>query len=71
MAAARHAHRHGRLPTVSGLADAAEVSRGTAATVLKQLRTQPVPLHLITSFRAEADTNTDSEHSTAETSTQS
>ncbi|WP_246633574.1 DUF2637 domain-containing protein [Pseudonocardia nigra] len=47
-AAARHAHRHGALPTVSELEAAAEVSRGTAATVLKHLRQQPTPLHLIT-----------------------
>jgi hypothetical protein len=36
-AALRHAERHGALPTVSVLA-AADVSRGTAATVLKPLR---------------------------------
>jgi hypothetical protein len=65
-AAVRHAHRHHRLPTVSELVDAAEVSRGTAATVLKQLRTQPTPLHLITS----TETQTHSESTTAETSTQ-
>ena len=47
-AAARHAHRHGALPTVTELAAAAEVSRGTAAAVLKTLREQPTPLHLIT-----------------------
>jgi hypothetical protein len=47
-AAARHAHRHGRLPTVSELATAAEVSRGTAATALNALREQPAALHLIT-----------------------
>ena len=48
-AATRHAHRHGALPTVSELEAAAEVSRGTAATVLKHLRDQPTSLHLITS----------------------
>jgi hypothetical protein len=37
-AALRHAERHGALPTVSVLAAAADVSRGTAATVLKPLR---------------------------------
>jgi hypothetical protein len=47
-AATRHAHRHGHLPTVSELEAAAEVSRGTAATVLKHLREQPTSLHLIT-----------------------
>ena len=45
--ALRYAERHGTLPTVSALAAAAEVSRGTAATVLKPLRVQPMPLHLI------------------------
>ena len=47
-AAARHAQRHGQLPTVSELEAAAEVSRGTAHTVLKALREQPEPLRLIT-----------------------
>jgi hypothetical protein len=47
-AATRHAHRHGQLPTVSELEAAAEVSRGTASTVLKALREQSTPLHLIT-----------------------
>jgi hypothetical protein len=47
-AAARHARRHGALPTVSELETAAEVSRGTAAAVLKALRDQPSPLHVIT-----------------------
>jgi hypothetical protein len=37
-AALRHAARHGVLPTVSALAATADVSRGTAATVLKPLR---------------------------------
>jgi hypothetical protein len=37
-AALQHAARHGTLPTVSALAAAADVSRGTAATVLKPLR---------------------------------
>ena len=46
-AALRHAARHGALPTVSALAAAADVSRGTAATVLKPLRDRPLPLHLI------------------------
>ena len=46
-AALRHAARHGALPTVSALAAAADVSRGTAATVLKPLRGRPLPLHLI------------------------
>jgi hypothetical protein len=42
-AALRHATRHGSLPTVSALATAADVSRGTAATVLKSLRGHPLP----------------------------
>jgi hypothetical protein len=46
-AALRHAARHGALPTVSALAAVADVSRGTAATVLKPLRGRPLPLHLI------------------------
>ena len=46
-AALRHAARHGALPTVSALAAAADVSRGTAAAVLKPLRGRPLPLHLI------------------------
>lgn len=54
-AAARHAARHGRLPTVSELESAAEVSRGTAAAVLKHLRDHPAPLHLITSDGDAAD----------------
>ena len=47
-AAAQHARTYGALPTVSELAAAAEVSRGTAATALQQLRERPEPLHLIT-----------------------
>jgi hypothetical protein len=42
-AALSHATRHGSLPTVSTLAAAADVSRGTAATVLKSLRGHPLP----------------------------
>src|SRR6185312_7179104 len=42
-AALRHNELHGALPTVSVLAAAAEVSRGTAATVLKPLREHPQP----------------------------
>lgn len=41
--ALRHAARHGALPTVSALAAAADVSRGTAATVLKPLRGHSEP----------------------------
>jgi hypothetical protein len=44
-AALRLAERHGALPTVSVLATAADVSRGTAATVLKALRDQSRPRH--------------------------
>jgi hypothetical protein len=39
-AAAGHATRHGQLPTVSELMALAQVARGTAATALKELRTQ-------------------------------
>ena len=46
-AATRHTQRHGGLPTVTDLAALAEVSRGTAAAVLRALRAQPTPLHLI------------------------
>jgi hypothetical protein len=42
-AALRHTARHGVLPTVSALAAAAGVSRGTAATVLKPLRGSALP----------------------------
>ena len=42
-AALRHAERYGALPTVSVLAASADVSRGTAATVLKPLREHPQP----------------------------
>ena len=41
-AAARSHHaRHGRWPTVTDLMDQAQVARGTAGTVLKELRNQP------------------------------
>ena len=46
-AAARHAARHGDLPTVTALMDLAEVSRGTAAAALKTLREHGTPLHLV------------------------
>ena len=39
-AATGHATRHGQLPTVSELMALAQVARGTAATALKDLRTQ-------------------------------
>lgn len=42
-AALQHAARHGALPTVSALAAVADVSRGTAAAVLKPLRNNPPP----------------------------
>lgn len=48
-AATRHLDRHHTLPTVTELEAVAQVSRGTAAAVLKALREQPTPLHLITS----------------------
>ena len=46
-AAARHAATHHRLPTATELQALAEVSRGTAGSVLKALREHPAPLHLI------------------------
>jgi hypothetical protein len=58
-AAARHAHRHGQLPTVTELAQAAQVSRGTAHTVLTALRAQPEPLRLITNPSTETDRDED------------
>ena len=64
-AALRHAARHGALPTVSALAAAADVSRGTAATVLKPLRSRPLPLHLINTEPGparDADDNAIEEH---------
>ncbi|OXM44938.1 hypothetical protein CFP71_39500 [Amycolatopsis thailandensis] len=39
---------HGNLPTVDQLHETAQVSRGTAGTVLKELREQPHHLHVIT-----------------------
>lgn len=45
--ARRYASKHGRLPTVDALKAAAEVSRGTAANALKDLRDQPPPLHVV------------------------
>jgi hypothetical protein len=48
-AASRHAAHHGALPSVTDLEALAQVSRGTAAAVLKHLRQHPAPLHLITS----------------------
>ena len=47
-AALRLARGSGTWPTVSVLETEARVSRGTAATVLKDLRAQPQALHLIT-----------------------
>ncbi|UUV34304.1 hypothetical protein NQK81_12905 [Amycolatopsis roodepoortensis] len=43
---------HGHLPTVDQLSETAEVSRGTAGTVLKELREQPHHLHVITNLSA-------------------
>lgn len=58
-AAARHAARHGHLPTVTELESAAEVSRGTAAAALKALREQPSPLHLIPRGTEQTDQDDD------------
>jgi hypothetical protein len=48
-AARAHAARHGQLPTVTELASLAEVSRGTAAAVLKKLRGERPGLQLVVS----------------------
>jgi hypothetical protein len=55
-AATGHATRHGQLPTVSELMALAQVARGTAATALKDLRTQQGQLH-VTPTSDEARTN--------------
>jgi hypothetical protein len=47
-AARGHHARHGRLPTVSELAQLAKVARGTAGTVLKDLRAERAALHVVT-----------------------
>ncbi|MFD5090405.1 hypothetical protein ACFWMR_07380 [Amycolatopsis thailandensis] len=46
--ARKHQALHGALPTVDQLSETAQVSRGTAGTVLKELREQPHHLHVIT-----------------------
>jgi hypothetical protein len=46
-AAHRHHDTHGALPTVTELMDLAHVARGTAGTVLKDLRKQRPTLHLV------------------------
>jgi hypothetical protein len=46
-AARRHAACHGSLPTVRELAELAEVSQGSAGTVLKELREQPTRLQIV------------------------
>jgi len=58
-AAARHATRHGHLPTVSELEADAQVSRGTAAAALKHLRDHPSPLHLIITAAQRGDPDDD------------
>ncbi|KZB82793.1 hypothetical protein [Amycolatopsis regifaucium] len=50
--ARKYQARHGSLPTVDQLHEAAHVSRGTAGTVLKELREQPHHLHVITNLNA-------------------
>ncbi|MDN5916083.1 MAG: hypothetical protein L0I76_13435 [Pseudonocardia sp.] len=52
-AAQRHQACHRALPTVSELEALAQVSRGTAAAALKDVRDQPTPLHIITSQPSE------------------
>ncbi len=46
-AARSHYARHGQLPTVTELVDAAKVARGTAGTVLKDLRAEQPALHVV------------------------
>jgi hypothetical protein len=55
-AARSHYTRHGRLPTVTELMQSAQVARGTAGTVLKDLRASRPALHIVT---AEHDTSTE------------
>ena len=55
-AARSHYTRHGSLPTVTELMEAAQVARGTAGTVLKDLRDSRRALHIVT---PEHDTSTD------------
>jgi hypothetical protein len=47
-AARSHYTRHGSLPTVTELMQAAQVARGTAGTVLKDLRDSRPALHIVT-----------------------
>ena len=58
-AAQRHQARHRALPTVSELEALAQVSRGTAAAALKDVRDQPTPLHIITSQPSETSDSDD------------
>jgi hypothetical protein len=55
-AARRHHDAHGALPTVSELMSLAQVARGTAGTVLKDLRKQRPALHVVNTT---PDTRTD------------
>ena len=55
-AARSHYDRHGRLPTVTELVEAAQVARGTAGTVLKDLRNSRPALHIVAT-----DSDTDAE----------
>ncbi len=55
-AAHGHQARHGRLPTVTELTELAKVARGTAATVLKELRTERPALQIV---RSTPETSTD------------
>jgi hypothetical protein len=55
-AARSHYARHGRLPTATELMALAQVARGTAGTVLKDLRVSHRALHIV-SANASEDTN--------------
>jgi hypothetical protein len=52
--AQRHHARHGRLPTVSELAQLAGTSRGTAGNALKDLKAERPSLHLLNNDRTES-----------------
>lgn len=69
-AAQRHADRHGALPTVTELETAAQVSRGTASAVLKHMRVQPPPLHLIARDSRQPDPSEHENEPSIEESTQ-
>jgi hypothetical protein len=54
-AAQGHQDRNGDLPTVTALMDLADVARGTAATALRELRTERPSLQIITTTEPRTD----------------